>query len=143
MTVQTNKKLIEQVLTEAMSGKNLGLIDQVIDSKFINHGLPNAKPGPAGFKEVVQQFLTGFPNMEVTVQEMIADGNTVATRGYWTGTNKGTFMGIPATGKQVRVDYIDFWTIENGKCVENWVQMDMPALLAQLGVKPATQTQTR
>src|SRR4051812_17428805 len=123
MTTTQNKALVERLFNEVMTGKNLALIDQVIAPKFVNNGIPNAKPGPAGFKEVVQNFLTGFPDMKITVVQSVAEGDCVATCGYWTGTNKGTFMGIPATGKQVRVDYIDFWTLDSaGKCTENWVQ---------------------
>ena len=136
MTAEQNKKLIERLFTEVMNGKNVELIDEIVAPSFSNHGIPNAKPGPSGFKEVVQQFITGFPDIQITIQQLVADGDTVATRGYWTGTNNGAFMGAPATGKQVRVDYIDWWKVENGKCAENWVQMDMPALMAQLGLQP-------
>ena len=45
-------------------------------------------------------------------------------------------MGMPATNKQMRISYIDWRKVENGKCTENWVQMDMPAMMAQLGLQP-------
>jgi predicted ester cyclase len=54
-----------------------------------------------------------------------------------TGTHRGEFMGIPATNKSVKVSYIDLWRVENGKFVENWVQLDMLGLMQQLGVVPA------
>jgi predicted ester cyclase len=78
--------------------------------------------------------MNAFPDMDINLENIIAEDNLVATRGYWTATHKGQFMGIDATGKKVNVRYIDFWKVENGKCVENWVQMDFLSLMQQLGV---------
>jgi predicted ester cyclase len=75
--------------------------------------------------------------MQITVESIVADGDEVATRGYWTGTNKGSFMGMPSTGKKVKVPYVDWWKIQNGKFTENWVQMDMQVMFTQMGVMPA------
>ena len=76
--------------------------------------------------------------MKLTIENTVCEGNTVATRGYWTGTNKGSFQGNPATNKTVTVSYCDFWKIENGKCTENWVNMDIAGLMTQLGFLPTT-----
>lgn len=137
MATDQNKKVIEKLFTEVMNGKKLNLIDEIIAPSYANHGIPNAKKGPAGFKEIIQQFFDAFPDMKVTRESTVAEGDIVATRGYWTGTNKGSFMGMPSTGKKVRVNYADFWKVQNGKCVENWVTMDMVGMMAQLGVAPA------
>jgi len=133
MANDQNKKLIERMFNEVMNGRNFNELDQILTPGFINHGIPDVKPGPAGFKEALQQFLDGFPDMKINPENFIVDGDMVATRGYWTGTHKGSFMGIPGSGKQVRVDYIDLWKVQNGKCVENWVQMDMVGLMHQVG----------
>jgi predicted ester cyclase len=74
--------------------------------------------------------------MRVTLEEELAEDDKVTTRGYFTGTHKGDFQGIPPTGKQIKVKYIDVWRITNGKMVENWVQMDQLGLMQQLGVIP-------
>jgi predicted ester cyclase len=74
--------------------------------------------------------------MHVTLEDEIAEGDKVITRGYFSGTHQGEFQGIPPTGKQIKVSYIDIWRVENGKLVENWIQMDMVGLLQQLGVIP-------
>ena len=132
MTSDQNKKLILQLFGEAMNGRNLALIDNLIAPGFINHGIPDAKTGPEGFKATIQQFFDAFPDMGIDVEQLIAEGDLVATRGYWTGTNKGSFMGMPPTGRHVRVDYADFWKIENDQCTENWVQMDIAGLKQQL-----------
>ena len=140
MTTDQNKKLIEKLFNEVMNGRNLDLVEQIIAPTFVNHGIPNAKTGPSGFKEIIQQFLDGYPDMRINLEHIVAEGDHVATRGYWTGANKGSFMGMPPTGKKVRVDFIDFWNIQNGKCVENWVQMDMVGMMMQTGTMPAHAT---
>jgi steroid delta-isomerase-like uncharacterized protein len=120
-----------------MNGRNLDLMDQFIAPNFVHGTFPNTN-GPAGFKQALQGFITGFPDMKVNMEHIAADGDHVATRGTMTGTNTGTFMGMPATNKQIKIDYIDWWQFENGKCTKNWVQMDMPAMMTQLGVMPGT-----
>jgi steroid delta-isomerase-like uncharacterized protein len=137
MATEQNKKLIEKLFTDAMNGRKLNVIDEVIAPGFTNHGIPNAKTGPAGFKEIIQQFIDAFPDMKIKVETIIAENDYVATNGYWTGTNKGSFMGMPASNKQVKVAYVDFWKIQNGKAVENWVQMDMAGMMVQTGAMPA------
>jgi|SRR6185436_6875543 len=138
MANEENKNLIKQLFSECMNGRNFSLMDKIIAPGFINHGIPNAKTGPEGFKEILNQFLSGFPDMKINLEHVIGDGDMVATHGYWTGTHQGSFMGIPATGKQTRTEFIDVWKIQNGKCIENWVQMDMPGLMQQIGMMPAT-----
>ncbi|NEU09318.1 ester cyclase [Flavihumibacter sp. R14] len=133
MSAEENKKLVERLFSEVISGKSPDALDQLISPKFAHHGVPGEKPGVAGFKETIKAFQTAFPDLEVHAQQIVAEGNEVATRGYLTGTSKGSFMGMPATGKQVRIDYIDWWRFEDGKAIENWVQMDTPGMMAQLG----------
>ena len=138
MANDQNKKLVEQIFNEVMNNRNFTLIDKLIAPNYVNHGIPDAKTGPEGFKQVIQQFLDGFPDMKINVEHIVADGDLVATRGYWTGTNKGSFMNMPSTGKKVRCEYVDFWKVQNGKFVENWVQMDMVGVMHQLGVMQTT-----
>jgi predicted ester cyclase len=85
---------------------------------------------------MIGMFTDAFPDMRITVEEVIGEGEKVATRGTWSGTHKGSFMGVAATGKSVKIGYIDMWRFENGRAVENWVQMDMLGLMQQLGVVP-------
>jgi steroid delta-isomerase-like uncharacterized protein len=133
MEAEENKKLTMRLFNEVISGKHPDAMDQLISPTFAHHGIPDEKPGVEGFKETLKNFQTAFTDLTVHVQKMVAEGHEVATRGYLTGTNKGSFMGIPASNKEVRIDYIDWWRFEDGKAVENWVQMDTPGLMAQLG----------
>jgi len=136
MTSEQNKKIVRSMFEEGMNQKKFSLIDEVIAQDYVNHDMPG-EPGVEGFKKMIRGFFDGFPDMHIRLDEVIGDGNMVATRGEWTGTHSGTFMGISATGKKVKVKYIDMWRLENGKGVENWVQMDITGLMQQLGVMPA------
>ena len=136
MPAEENKKLIEKIFNEVINERNFDKLDQIFAPNYVNYGIPNSKPGPDGFKEILQQFLDAYPDMKITIEHLIAEGNMVATSGYWTGTNKGSFMGAAPSNKPVKVSYIDLWKIENSKCIENWVQMDMIGMMMQTGAMP-------
>ena len=136
MSTETNKKLIEKVFNEAMNERNFDILDQIVAPGYVNHGIPNWKTGADGLKEILKQFLYAYPDMKITIKHVIGEDNMVTTSGYWNGTNKGSFMGAPASGKEVKIAYIDLWKIEDGKCAENWVQMDMIGLMMQTGAMP-------
>ena len=137
MPADKNKEIIRKIFEDGMNNRNLSVFEEYVSPQYVNHGIPGHQPGVEGFKEIINQFTEAFPDMKITQDEIIADGDSVATRGSWTGTNKGSFMGMPATGKQVNVQYMDFWKLKDGKCVENWVQMDTAGLMQQLGAQPS------
>ncbi|HXV43961.1 MAG TPA: ester cyclase [Anaerolineae bacterium] len=137
MSAEQNKTLVRRGFEEGMNQRNLNIFDELLNPNYVNHNMPTPAPGTEGFKQVISMFFSAFPDFHVTVEQVIAEGDKVATRGTWRGTHKGDFMGIPATGKSVAVSYSDIWRVENGRAVENWVQMDMLGLMQQLGVAPA------
>ena len=137
MSADQNKALIQRGFEEGINQQKLNVFDELLAPNYVNHNMPAPGPGAEGFKQIISMFIDAFPDFQVMVEDMIAEGDKVATRGTWTGTHKGDFMGIPATGKSVVVTYTDLWRFENGKAVENWVQMDMVGMMQQLGVMPA------
>src|SRR5262245_29030593 len=118
MSVEQNKNIVERAFAEGMTQTGLAIFDTIIAPTYVNHSMPTPGPGPEGLKQVVGMFIQSFPDFRVTLHDVIGEGNKVATRGTWTGTHQGDFMGIPATGKQVAVEFIDLWYLENGKAVE-------------------------
>ena len=82
-------------------------------------------------------FRAAFPDLQATIEDLIAEGHKVAVRGTLRGTHPGELLGIPPTGAQVTVPLIDINRIEAGKLVERWGEADMLGLLHQLGVIPA------
>lgn len=80
--------------------------------------------------------MTAFPDMKTRVNDMIAEGNKVMTRFTLQATHEGPFLGIPATGKKIKLEAISIYRIANGKVVEGWWLGDMLGVLRQLGVIP-------
>ena len=134
---EQNKALVRRIFEEGLNQNKPVVFDELIAPSYVNYDLPAPTPGPEGFKMIIGLFRAAFPDMRVTIEEELAEGNKVTTRGYFTGMHNGDFQGIPPTGKQIKVKYIDIWRVENGKLVENWVQMDQLGLMQQLGVIPA------
>jgi steroid delta-isomerase-like uncharacterized protein len=136
MSTEQSKALVRRQFEEGFNQNNTSVFDEVIAPNYVNYDYPAPAPGREGYKQVVSAYRAAFPDMRVTLEEEIAEGDKVVTRGYFTGTHQGELMGIPPTGKQIHVKYIDIWRVENGQLVENWVQMDMLGMLQQLGVIP-------
>jgi steroid delta-isomerase-like uncharacterized protein len=136
MSIESNKAVIRRGFEEGINQGNLNVFDELVAPSYVNHTFPAPVTGPDAMKGAVQAFKTGFPDMRITLEDVLAEGDRVATRGYFTGTHNGEFNGIPATGKSIKVNYCDIWRLENGKPVENWVQIDMMGMLQQLGVIP-------
>ncbi len=98
--------------------------------------LPGQGPGLAGLKDVLRGLRAAFPNMHWTVDEQITEGDKVVTRFEWTGTHRGEFLGVPATGRTVRVWGIVIDRLEGGKIKDTRIIMDSLGLMMQLGVFP-------
>jgi predicted ester cyclase len=79
----------------------------------------------------------GIPDLRVTIEELVAEGDKVAVRRSYEGTHRGELLGIPPTGKQVRIGGISIFRLTEGKIAEHWEQLDRLALMQQLGVIPA------
>ena len=78
-----------------------------------------------------------LPDLHVSVEDMIAEGDKVVTRSLFRGTHRGDFQRMPASGKQIAVEVIDILRLENGKIVERWGQSDQLGMMQQLGMAPA------
>ena len=135
--MSANKTLVKRFFDEIVNGRKLAVIDEIIHPEYINHGFPFPAKGPDAMRAITEMIVGAFPDMKITVQKVIEDGATVATCGYWEGAHKGPFMNIPATGKTVKVEYVDVWDIKDGKLFENWVQMDFVGLLQKIGAMPS------
>jgi predicted ester cyclase len=132
-----NKERLRRLFEEGMNRGNAAVIDELVDEQYVNHDFPLPLKGADGFKQIVAIFKGGFPDIQVTIEDEFEDGDMVGSRGTFTGTHDGEFMGIPATSKPVTIKYLDLWRVKDGKFHETWVQMDMMGLMQQIGVVPA------
>jgi steroid delta-isomerase-like uncharacterized protein len=138
LSAETNKQIVRRIAEEPWTG-NLDVIDELVDRDYIGHDPSQPEPtrGPAGFREFISTYLTGFPDGRITVDQQLAEGDFVATRWTGRGTHEGELMGIAATGKQVTVIGITISRVAGGKVVEEWTNWDTLGMLQQLGVVPA------
>jgi predicted ester cyclase len=137
MSAETNKIANRRFYEEIINQKKLALVDEVAGANYVSHGFPpGLPPGREGLKAFVGAFHAAFPDGHLTIDQMIAEGDTVATRLTFHGTHTHEFMGIAPTGKKVNVPALDMARFEGGKLVEHWGGPDQMSLLQQLGVIP-------
>jgi steroid delta-isomerase-like uncharacterized protein len=134
MDIEANKVIVRKYV-ELWSTGNLELADAVLAADFVDHTYPNQVPGPASVKETVKAFRAGFPDVQVTIEQMIAEGDTVAFRFVLRGTHLGTFAGFPPTGKEAVLTGVDFIRLAGGQMVELWSIQDTFSWAQRLGYK--------
>jgi steroid delta-isomerase-like uncharacterized protein len=120
---------------------NAGDIDgfgDLLAEDFIEHEeTPGLAPTKEGVKTFFRAYRGAFPDLRMEAQDFVAGGDKVVTRLRATGTNKGDFMGMPATGKSVDVQLIDIMRYgDDGLVKEHWGVIDIMAMMQQLGVVP-------
>lgn len=138
MAAEENKALVRRWVEEAWNNKNLSVVEETWDENWIDHSGPPGQPsGPEGARQFVTQFTAAFPDVQITIEDMVAEGDTVVYR--WTGraTHQGVFQGIFPTGRRVEVPGITIHRLRNGKIAETWGLVDTLGMLQQLGVLPA------
>ncbi len=135
---EQNKALYRNFLDEVLNNKNADAIDKFMGPDFADHNPPPGfPPGPEGLKQMMTMFFSAFPDLKITTDDIIAEGDMVVGRHTTTGTHKGDFMGIAATGKQVKINEIHWVRFAEGKAVEHWGLSDDLSMMTQLGVIPA------
>lgn len=129
---QANKKLIEDHYAALWSGDEAALRKQVADD-FVDHSMSAGTP--KGVEPVIsfsRSMRPIFPDMKVTLDRVVAEGDTVAVHATWRGTHSATFQGVPATNKKIAFPGMVFWRIKNGKIAERWAMLDMMTIVQQL-----------
>jgi predicted ester cyclase len=137
VSAEDNKALVRRFVDEVQSGGNIDLIDEICSPGFVNHSAPPGVPADReGIKIVTAMFRGAFPDSYFTVEDMVAEGDKVATRKTFHGTHEGEFMGMPPSGRAVSMGLIDIVRIYDGRVVEHWAMGDSLGLMQQLGVIP-------
>ena len=136
---QDLRALLQRFIDDVINAQDLdrALVEMVAEDFIELNPLPGQGTGRAGLADVLAMMFNGFPDLRWTIHDTLVEGDRVMGFSTWTGTHKGDFMGIPATG---RTATIEVWTIDrfhDGIFVESRIIMDTAALLGQLGVLPA------
>ena len=130
-------ELVSRFFREVINQDKIEVLDSLLHPSFHSHHYP-APPGSdkAPFIQGIRDLSVGFPDLKLTTNQQYGEGDKVFTYFTWTATHSGTFNGIAATNKQVKVDGMDIWREQDGQLIENWVVMDIIGLMTQLGVVP-------
>ena len=134
MSTEKNKAIVSRVINEMVNKGNLAGVDEVLDENYIYHFPTHDIKGPEGFKEFVAMMRKAFPDLNVTIEELIAEDNRVAVRVTMRGTFKGELMGITPTGRKLTFPEAVFIRFENGKEVEATAYGNMLLFNEQLGI---------
>ena len=138
MTEAENETIARRVLDEIFGQGNLDAADELFAPGFVGHQ-PGGElvNGPQGIKDMAGMYRAAFPDMQMTIEDVIASGDQVVTRWSARGTHQGELQGIAPTGNQVTVTGINLARIENGQIVEEWENFDQLGMMQQLGAIPA------
>lgn len=136
MSTEQQKAIIRRYHEEVWNKGNVKVVDELVAPDYIIHA-----PLPTQNREALKQFVsmihTAFPDWHETIEDLIAEGDKVVLRGTIRGTQKGDYMGIPATGKKIAMTAMHMFRVADGKVAEDWGEADSLGMMQQLGVIPA------
>ncbi len=137
MSTEQNKTIVRQLIEEVWNKGNLSRAEALISASFVDHTAPpGLAPGLEGFKQMYSMFRAAFPDLQISIEDQIAEGDKVVGRVTLHGTHQGDFRGMSPTGKAITVTGIRIDRITKGKVVEHWASFDQLGMLQQLGAVP-------
>jgi len=137
VTAESNKRIMERFTGEFLPTGDPALAEEFISPDIVMHFAGQQQQGRDTYLDIVAANRAALPDLVWTVEDMVAEGDTVAVRYTMTGTHRGTFAGVPATGTAVQAESMAFYRLIDGKIVEERAQLDMLSLLQQMGAVPS------
>jgi steroid delta-isomerase-like uncharacterized protein len=137
MSLEDNKAIIRGYVEAVWNQQQVDRADEFMAPDFLDHAsLPGQAPGLEGWKRKWAMYLAGIPDLRVTIEELVAEGDKVGVRRTYEGTHQGELLGVPPTGNHVQIGGISIFRLAGGKIAESWEQVDLLALMRQLGALP-------
>jgi predicted ester cyclase len=136
MSAEENKATIRRWVEEAWNTGNFASADGMYTATYVLHDSSGPIEGPTGLTQFIIMFRIAFPDLHMTIEDQITEGDKVAWRFTTRGTHTGEFMGIPPTGKQVTVTGMVCSRFAGSKWEEDWSNFDALGMLQQFGVIP-------
>ena len=130
-TQPLEQRTIAHAFADLMNGHDPDAVDGFVAEDYVNHNA-YVEDGREANRSFWRQWFTAFPDTEVSLDDVLVDGDRVAGRFTYTPTFQGEFMGLPPTGQPVVMHSIDIWRVADGMAVEHWDQLDGQAFFAQL-----------
>jgi steroid delta-isomerase-like uncharacterized protein len=139
LVMTDNKAIARRFIEDGFNTGNLAAADEFIAASFSNHdpGTPPLPSGPEGYRQLISVYRTAYPDLHMTADDLIVEGNKVVVRWTARGTNTGKLGDMPPSGKQATVNGISILAISDGKVTDQWANWDTLGMLQQLGVIPA------
>jgi predicted ester cyclase len=139
---EQNKAIFRAIPEKVVNTGNLDAADQYFAQDFVDHTAPAGLPnGLAGFKAYITRLRSAFPDLHFTVEDVVAEGETVVVRATARGTMTGDFLEMKATGKTATWTEIHIGRLADGKVVEHWATIDQLGMLQQLGLAATPEQQ--
>lgn len=139
---EQNKAIFRAIPEKVVNTGNLDAADHYFAQDFVDHTTPAGLPnGLAGFKAYITRLRSAFPDVHFTVEDVVAEGETVVVRATARGTMTGDFLEMKATGKTATWTEIHIGRLADGKVVEHWATIDQLGMLQQLGLAATPEQQ--
>jgi steroid delta-isomerase-like uncharacterized protein len=137
MSAAANEALVRRFVEEVLAGGDFATLAEVTACTCIDHAATaGPAPGLVGVAPLMVAWRAAFPDLRITIEALVAAGDTVAVRKTLRGTHRGAFLGMPATGRRVAVRGAARYRLAAGQIVERWATVDAAELLRQLGAPP-------
>ncbi len=120
MSAEEHKTLIRRLFEQGFNRGRLSIVDEIFQPDFVDRSTPDQPPGIQGVKDYMAMVRTGFPDIAVTIEDLVAAEDRVVVRTTWRGTHQGTYEGVPPTGKQATRTMIQIFRVAGGKLMEEW-----------------------
>ncbi len=117
---------------EYFNARKMDELEALVDENFVGHGLGGAG-GATAFRKDSEAFLTPFPDLHLTIEDVIAEDDRVAVKTTMRGTHRAPIFGVPASGNPIEVGGCDVFRVRAGKIVEAWMLGDSGTLFMQIG----------
>jgi steroid delta-isomerase-like uncharacterized protein len=145
MSMEENKAIVRRYVEEIWNQGDFAVAEQLLAPTFVLHNpaFADLPQGPAGFKQVLTLYRSAFPDLQFTIEALLAEGEQVVNRWTARGTQHGELLGIPPTGKPVTFWGLTLHRLANGRIVEEWPAFDQFSLFQQLGASPTAGPATR
>jgi steroid delta-isomerase-like uncharacterized protein len=130
---EENKSVYQRYIQTVFNEGRLDQLNELLTPNYVYRDAPpGTPPGPEAIRQVVSMFRAAFPDLQITIEDQIAEGDKVCSRAITRGTHRGTIFGIPPTGKTVLMRGMTIVRIVEGRIAESWVSNDVMGLMNQL-----------
>jgi steroid delta-isomerase-like uncharacterized protein len=142
--MENNRQVIVRFFEEVWNQRKLEIADDIFDKDCHTFQLRSGAPatstprGPESIKKHISEWVSAFPDLTFTIEQMVAEGDRVSSCLTMDGTHTGRWLGIPPNGKRINIRMMTIHRLSHGKIVEDWVIVESLGFFQQLGILPET-----